>query len=99
MVWIWFSKVKINKKLENLHNVVVSKIFLEPYHNLGFPQLSETWTDSHLMSPLDLSHEVEVLRLLMNATVDGIPWLQVFERIITSSSWHNELLLWAAEAA
>lgn len=89
----------MSKKLENLHDMVVSKIFLEPYHDLGFPQLNETWMDSHLMSPLDLSHEVEVLRLLMNATVDGIPRLQAFERIITSSSWHNELLLWAAEPA
>lgn len=46
IAWIWFSKVKnyckMSKKLENLHDMVVSKIFLEPYHDLGFPQLNET---------------------------------------------------------
>lgn len=62
----------MSKKLENLHNVAVSKILLEPYPNLGLTKLNETWMDSHLMSPLDLSHEAEVSRLLMNATVDGI---------------------------
>lgn len=89
---------KMSEKLKNLHNTVVSKIFLKPCHNLDFTQLNKTWMDSHLVSPLDLTHKLEVLRLLMNATVDGIPSLQVFERIITSSSWHSELLLWAAEA-
>lgn len=74
----------MSKKLENLHNVAVSEIFLEPYPNLGLTQLNETWMDSNLMSPLDLSHETEVSRLLMNATVDGISSLKVFERIIPS---------------
>lgn len=84
---------KMSKKLKNLHNTVVSKIFLEPCHNFDFTQLNKTWMDSHLMSPLDLTHKLEVLRLLMDATVDEIPSLQVFERIITSSFWHSELLL------
>lgn len=41
----------MSKKSENLHKMVVSTIFLEPYHNLGFTQLNKTWKNSHLMSP------------------------------------------------